>query len=194
MNTWPSCPIPVSKRSHVVSTGLGLTFAAADHEALVCAAKPAPDSELAARVSRVLLRRNASLQVDQDSLVVRLVDEHVFRVAADAERCGTGIERQIVQVLPRAIVVDMQSALFVHSDQPALIGREGNVLGSVRLRERVDAVPKRIPLAEGLALVERTRDECLPVCCPHTAAHWLAKLFKNPHAFSRLYQPFISIK
>lgn len=155
------------------------TFTAADDKVLIRTAKVAPDGVLSARVARVPLYRLAGLHVDQDSLVVRLVDKQVSRVAADTERGGPGIQHQVVHVFARAKVVDVQGAALVHGDQPALVTGERNVLGSVRLRPRVDALPKQVPLAQRFRLVKGPRDKRLAVACPDTAADGLFKSLEN---------------
>jgi hypothetical protein len=62
-------------------------------------------------------------------------------------------------VFPRVKVVNVQVALLIHGDQPALVRGERNILGSMRLRPRVDALPKQVPLAKRPGLIKGPRDE-----------------------------------
>lgn len=95
----------------------------------------------------------------------------------------------MVGMLPGDKVVDVQVALLVDSNQPALVGRERNVLGSVHLGPCVDALAVQVPLADGLRLIEGPSNERLAVGRPETAAHRLIEPVEDPQTLSCLHVP-----
>lgn len=160
-----------------------LTLAPANHKILVRAPQVTPNRVLPAAMARIPLHNPARLKVHQDRFVIRLVDQQELVVAADGERRGAGVQFVVVQVLARGEAVDVDASLLVHGHKPALVVREGHILGPVRHFPCVETLAAHRPLAEGHGLVEGPCDEGLPVGCPGAAAYRLAEAAEHADTF-----------
>lgn len=137
-------------------------------------------------MARIFLYRLTRLNIEQDSLVVLQIHEEVPRISAYAHRGSSRVKRQVIHMLLSGEIVKVKGALLIHGDQPALVTREGKVLGPVCIRPSMEAIPAQIPHLDGLVLVQGSRDEGLAVGSPDTAAYRLIERAENSQALAGL--------
>lgn len=97
-------------------------FAAANDKPLVGATKRAADQKVAAGVAEEFLLVNLGLNLNELCLAVALVDQHVFRVLADADGCRARLELVLVDEFSCLGVVDVVRLLVVDGDEPTSVG------------------------------------------------------------------------
>lgn len=155
-----------------------LTFGAANDKTLVCTTKVASYSIITTDMARILLYRSSSSDVDELSHSVLLVYQKILGVLREAyRRCATR-QLQVVSQLPGWAVINVETMLVVHSNQPSAIRGDCQVLNSGLFGPGVKLFTLDAPCTQGVILVESTQYERLPIRNPDTAADWFTQFLK----------------